>query len=62
MIDGTITVTLLDRMQPGLIDARRAKAGTIPTVEEFAAEVAEAAIADLPAGHTVYVGGADYLA
>jgi 3-oxoacyl-[acyl-carrier protein] reductase len=31
--------------------------GAIPTVEQFAAEVA----ADVPAGHTVYIGGADYL-
>jgi len=61
MIDGTITVTLLNRMQPGLIDARRAEAGTIPTVEEFAAEVAAAAVAEVPDGHTIYVGGADYL-
>ena len=61
MIDGTITVTLLDRMEPGLIDARREQVGTIPTVEEFAAAVAAAATADVPSGHTVYVGGADYL-
>ena len=61
MIDGTITVTLLDRMRPGLIEARKAEAGAIPTVEEFAAEVAAAATADVPSGHTIYVGGQDYL-
>ncbi len=61
MIEGTITVTLLNRMQPGLIDARLQQAGTIPTIEEFAAEVATAASADVPTGHTFYVGGADYL-
>lgn len=36
-------------------------AGAIPTVEEFAAAVAAAATADVPSGHTVYVGGDDYL-
>lgn len=61
MIEGTITVTLLDRARPGILDARRAKAGTLPTVEEFAAEVAKAVSAPLETGHTVYVGGTDYL-
>ncbi|GAA0707252.1 SDR family oxidoreductase [Dactylosporangium roseum] len=60
MIDGTITVTLLDRMRPGLIEARRAQAGTIPTVEEFAAEVAAATTAPVATGHTFYVGCTDH--
>ena len=61
MIAGTITVTLLDRAHPGVVAARRDQAGEIPTLEEFAAEVAAAVSADHPTGHTVYVGGADYL-
>lgn len=61
MIDGTITVTLLDRAEPGVVDARRAQAGGLPTVEDFAAEVARAATSPCESGHTIYVGGTDYL-
>jgi len=59
MIEGTITATLLDRAQPGAIEARRADAGRLYSVAEFAAEVAKAVTADLPTGHTEYVGGAE---
>lgn len=62
MIEGTVTVTLLDRAHPGVVDGRRARAGSIPTVADFANEVMNAASdASLPSGHTIYVGGADYL-
>lgn len=61
MIEGTITPTLLERRHPGAIEARRAQAGSLPTVAEFAAEVAAAATAPVDSGHTVYVGGEDYL-
>lgn len=61
MIEGTITVVLLERANKGLVDARRQQAGHIPTVPEFAAVVAAAATTDHPNGHTIYVGGADYL-
>ncbi|MCK2244744.1 MULTISPECIES: SDR family oxidoreductase [unclassified Crossiella] len=62
MIEGTITPTLLERANPGAIEARRAEAGALPTIAEFAGEVVAAASAAVPSGHTVYVGGADYLA
>jgi 3-oxoacyl-[acyl-carrier protein] reductase len=62
MIDGTVTVLLLERASRGLVEARRQQVGSIPTVEEFAAEVAAAATDPHPTGHTIYVGGADYLA
>jgi 3-oxoacyl-[acyl-carrier protein] reductase len=61
MIEGTTTVMLLDRAQPGLVSARRAQVGRIPTIEEFAAAVAAAAVGRHPTGHTIYVGGPDYL-
>ena len=61
MIEGTVTATLLDRANPGAIEARREEAGKLYSVEEFGAEVARMAIADVPSGHTEYVGGADYL-
>ncbi|WP_026818496.1 SDR family oxidoreductase [Arthrobacter castelli] len=60
MIEGTVTSKLLDRSSPGAIEARRAEAGRLYSVEEFAAEVAKAVTADVESGHTEYVGGADY--
>jgi NAD(P)-dependent dehydrogenase (short-subunit alcohol dehydrogenase family) len=61
MVEGTVTATLLERRVPGTVADRRAKAGGLPTVAGFAAEVADAAVADVRSGHTVYVGGPDYL-
>ena len=62
MIEGTITATLLNRMNPDAIESRRQAAGKLYTVEEFAAEIAAlVGRKDLEAGHTEYVGGAkDY--
>ncbi|MFB0834193.1 SDR family oxidoreductase [Arthrobacter halodurans] len=60
MIEGTVTATLLDRAQPGAIEARREAAGKLYSVEEFGAEVARMATADVPSGHTEYVGGAGH--
>ncbi|MEE1620222.1 SDR family oxidoreductase [Zafaria sp. Z1313] len=60
MIEGTVTATLLDRAQPGAIEARREAAGRLYSVEEFGAEVARMATADVPTGHTEYVGGAGH--
>ncbi|GAA2551429.1 NAD(P)-dependent dehydrogenase (short-subunit alcohol dehydrogenase family) [Neomicrococcus aestuarii] len=59
MIEGTITATLLDRAEPGAIEARREAAGKLYSVEEFAAEVAAMVTADVESGHTEYVGGAE---
>ncbi len=56
MIEGTITATLLERAQPGVIAARKATAGRLYNVGEFAAEVALAAVKPIPADHTRYVG------
>lgn len=43
MIDGTITPKLLERMQRGLIESRRVQAGALPSVQEFAAAIVDAA-------------------
>jgi NAD(P)-dependent dehydrogenase (short-subunit alcohol dehydrogenase family) len=56
MIEGTITATLLNRMNPDAIEARRQAAGKLYNVAEFAAEVALAAVEPVPAGHTRLVG------
>lgn len=56
MIEGTITATLLERANPGAIEARREGAGKLYNVAEFAAEVALAAVDPVPADHTRLVG------
>jgi NAD(P)-dependent dehydrogenase (short-subunit alcohol dehydrogenase family) len=56
MIEGTITATLLERANPGAIESRREEAGRLYSVNEFAAEVAQAAVDPIPANHTRYVG------
>ncbi|AYF73696.1 SDR family NAD(P)-dependent oxidoreductase [Nocardia yunnanensis] len=61
MIDGTIIVRLLERRDPDAVTARR-EHGDLPTVLEFATAVADATTGNTPPGHTVYVGGHDYLA
>lgn len=60
MIDGTIIVRLLERRNPDAVTDRRDH-GPLPTVLEFATAVADATSADTESGHTVYVGGQDYL-
>lgn len=56
MIEGTITATLLERANPGAIEARREGAGKLYNVSEFAAEVALAAVEEVPADNTRLVG------
>ncbi|MCW3094426.1 MAG: short chain dehydrogenase [Chthonomonadaceae bacterium] len=57
LIEGTITAKLLERASPGRTEARRQKAGSVPTVEEFAAAVVDAAAdASLDSGTTLFVG------
>lgn len=56
MIEGTVTATLLNRLNPGAIEARREEAGRLYNVAEFAAEVARAAVDPVPEDHTRLVG------
>ena len=56
MIEGTITATLLERANPGAIGARKEAAGRLYNVGEFAAEVALAAVEEVPLNNTRYVG------
>jgi NAD(P)-dependent dehydrogenase (short-subunit alcohol dehydrogenase family) len=63
MIEGTITATLLERANPGAIEGRRAGAGKLYNVQEFAAEVALAAVEPVPADNTRLVGDtSDFIA
>ncbi len=60
LIDGTITPKLLNRMRPGVIDERRAEAGWLPTTEDFARAIVDAAVdEDQATGVTVFVGSTD---
>lgn len=56
MIEGTVTATLLNRLSPGALEARREQAGRLYNVAEFAAEVARAAVDPIPADHVRLVG------
>jgi NAD(P)-dependent dehydrogenase (short-subunit alcohol dehydrogenase family) len=56
MIEGTVTATLLNRANPGVIDQRKEEVGKLYNVEEFAAEVVAAAVDDIPVDHTRLVG------
>lgn len=60
LIDGTVTPKLLNRMRPGVIDERRKEAGWLPTTEDFARAIANAAGSDLESGETIYVGSTEW--
>ncbi len=60
MIDGTITPRLMERLSPGLIETRRQRSGALPTVDEFATAIVDAAYdTSLPSGAVVFVGNTD---
>jgi NAD(P)-dependent dehydrogenase (short-subunit alcohol dehydrogenase family) len=56
MIEGTITAAILDRLNPGAIDARKEAVGKLYNVEEFAEEIFKAAYEPIPANNTKLVG------
>ncbi|MGH3921512.1 MAG: SDR family oxidoreductase [Egibacteraceae bacterium] len=58
MIIGTITATLLEHANPGLTEHRQEMVGgALPTVEEFAAAVADAAVTPaIDNGMTIFIG------
>jgi 3-oxoacyl-[acyl-carrier protein] reductase len=61
LIEGTITPRLLQRQARGLIESRRKEAGGLPTVDEFAAAIVNAAVdSSLLTGHTVFVGSTEF--
>lgn len=59
MIVGTITASLLNRLNPGVIEERKEEVGKLYSVEEFAAEIVDAAEDPVPADHTKLVGNVD---
>jgi hypothetical protein len=60
MIVRTVRASLLERSISRAYEGRRAEAGKLYSVEEFAEVVASMATADVESGHTEYAGGADY--
>jgi len=62
MIEGTVTATLLDRANPGAIEARKEAVGKLYNVSEFAAEIASAAVDPIPTDNTRLVGDTGYFA
>jgi NAD(P)-dependent dehydrogenase (short-subunit alcohol dehydrogenase family) len=60
LIEGTITPKLMERSSRGLIESRREQAGALPTVEEFAKAIVDAAGDErLESGAVVFVGSVD---
>lgn len=60
LIEGTITPKLMQRGNRGLIEERRKKAGSLPTIHEFAAAIVETATnKERPTGSVIYVGSID---
>jgi len=57
MIEGTITPRLLERMNRGTTQSRRDEVGRLPTVDEFALAIADAASGT--SSTTVFVGSTD---
>jgi len=59
MIEGTITPRLLERMNRGTTQSRRDEVGRLPTVDEFALAIADAATNVEPSSTTIFVGSTD---
>jgi NAD(P)-dependent dehydrogenase (short-subunit alcohol dehydrogenase family) len=61
LLEGSITPKLLNRLRPGVIEQRRAEAGTLPTIEDFAQAIVDTAMDErLTTGETVYVGSTEW--
>jgi 3-oxoacyl-[acyl-carrier protein] reductase len=61
LIEGTITPKLMERAQPGFINERRDRAGTLPTVADFANAIADACgNSSLNSGETIFVGSTEW--
>jgi NAD(P)-dependent dehydrogenase (short-subunit alcohol dehydrogenase family) len=57
LVEGTITPKLMERVDPGLMDARRQAAGKLPTVDDMAAAIVRAIEDDdMEQGGIIYVG------
>ena len=61
VIEGSITPKLMEPQSPGLLAARRRKAGRLPTLDDFARALVDAAEDTSPmSGATVFVGSTEW--
>ncbi|MBW4502766.1 MAG: SDR family oxidoreductase [Scytonema hyalinum WJT4-NPBG1] len=61
LIEGTITPKLMQRQNPGFIESRRKQAGVLPSVEDFACAIVDAAAnTQLESGATIFVGSTEW--
>ncbi|ARV59008.1 short chain dehydrogenase [Nostocales cyanobacterium HT-58-2] len=61
LIEGTITPKLMQRQNPGFIESRRKHAGFLPSVEDFAHAIVDAAAnTQLESGATIFVGSTEW--
>jgi 3-oxoacyl-[acyl-carrier protein] reductase len=61
LIEGTITPKLMERANRGFIEERRTQAGSLPTVDDFAIAIVDAAANEtLNSGDTIYVGSTEW--
>jgi 3-oxoacyl-[acyl-carrier protein] reductase len=56
MIEGTITPRLLERMDRGAMQSRRGRVVALPTIDEFAKAIANAASSLEQSNNTIFVG------
>lgn len=60
IIDDTIIVRLLERQDRAAVESRRSH-GPLPTVDDFAAAIADEACTATKVARTLFIGGSDYL-
>jgi len=61
LIDGTITPKLMQRISLGVIESRRQRVGYLPSVEDFARAIINAAAdTQLESGATIFVGSTEW--
>jgi len=61
LIEGTITPKLMERSTRGFINARRERAGTLPSIEDFATAIADTCIdSSLITSEAVFVGSTEW--
>lgn len=61
LIEGTITPKLMQRQNPGFIESRRQQTGFLPSVEDFARAIVDAAAnTQLESGATLFVGSTEW--
>ena len=61
LIEGPITPKLMQRQNPGFIESRRKQTGSLPSVEDFAHAIVDAAAnTQLESGATIFVGSTEW--